>query len=122
MSHVNPIPVLLYVEDEPLIQELVQDALTEAGFAVETVLTGAEAVAILEDRSQDLAALITDVHLPSGPDGWDVARRARELAAALPVVYVTGDSAHEWSSKGVPDRVILLKPFAPARSWWRSPR
>ena len=31
----------------------------------------------------------------------------------MPIVYITGDSTHEWSSKGVPDSVVLLKPFAP---------
>jgi len=31
----------------------------------------------------------------------------------MPIVYITGDGAHEWSSKGVPDSVVLLKPFAP---------
>jgi hypothetical protein len=31
----------------------------------------------------------------------------------MPIVYITGDSTHEWASKGVPDSVVLLKPFAP---------
>jgi hypothetical protein len=31
--------------------------------------------------------------------------------SGLPVVYMSGDSAHEWSANGVPESVILQKPF-----------
>jgi CheY-like chemotaxis protein len=107
--------LLLYVEDEVLIQDVVETALQDGGFKVETVMTGDEAVAVLEARASDFTALITDINLPAGPDGWDVARRARELAPNIPVIYVTGDSAHEWTAKGVPDSLMLTKPFAPAQ-------
>jgi CheY-like chemotaxis protein len=48
-------------------------------------------------------------------DGWDVARRAREMEPEFPVVYMTGDSADDWASKGVPKSILLNKPFAPAQ-------
>ena len=48
-------------------------------------------------------------------DGWDVARHAREGKPDMPVVYMTGDSADEWASKGVPNSILLTKPFAPAQ-------
>ena len=60
-------------------------------------------------------AVITDIKLPDGPDGWEIARRARELVPDIPVIYITGDSTHEWSSKGVPNSVVIAKPFAPAQ-------
>jgi FixJ family two-component response regulator len=56
--------------------------------------------------------LVTDIRLPGESDGWDLARRARELNAQLPVVYVTGDSAADWSVKGVPNSVVIQKPYA----------
>ena len=40
---------------------------------------------------------------------------ARELAPAMPIVYMSGDSTHEWASQGVPGSVMLAKPFAPAQ-------
>lgn len=43
----------------------------------------------------------------------DVARRGRELLNDLPVVYMTGASADAWGSKGVPNSVLINKPFAP---------
>ena len=46
---------------------------------------------------------------------WDVARRAREKIPTLPVVYVTGDSAHEWAAQGVPNSVMISKPFVAAQ-------
>ena len=47
--------------------------------------------------------LIIDLNLGEGPDGWAVARLARQLMPALPVVYVSAASEHEWTSMGVPN-------------------
>jgi DNA-binding response OmpR family regulator len=47
--------------------------------------------------------------------GWDVARRAREIFPNMPVVYMTGAAADQWPSHGVPNSVLLQKPFAPAQ-------
>ena len=48
-------------------------------------------------------------------DGWEVARHAREMDPAFPVVYMSGDSAEDRVSKGVAESIMLTKPFAPAR-------
>jgi CheY-like chemotaxis protein len=106
---------LLYVEDEVLIQDVLASALIEAGFQVLTVGTGAEALEALQGRAHEFGGLITDINLGSGPDGWEVARRARELISGLPVVYVSAASQHDWTSKGVPQSVMIAKPFAPAQ-------
>ena len=47
--------------------------------------------------------------------GWDVARHAREIDAGFPVVYMTGANADDWASKGVPNSILLSKPFAQAQ-------
>jgi len=49
-----------------------------------------------------------------GPNGWEVAHPAREKFAGLAVVYVTGDSATEWTTNGVPQSTVLQKLFASA--------
>ena len=60
--------------------------------------------------------LVLDIKLGTdGIKGWDVARRARAVNPALPVVYITGGNADEWSVHGVPDSILLNKPFAPAQ-------
>jgi len=66
-------------------------------------------------RRPPLRALVTDVQLGPGPSGWEIAKRARELHPEIPVVYVTGTAAAEWSSKGVPNSLIIQKPFAAAQ-------
>jgi DNA-binding response OmpR family regulator len=48
-------------------------------------------------------------------DGWEIAERAREIDPEFPIVYMTGGDADEWASKGVPNSVLLTKPFAPAQ-------
>lgn len=107
--------LLLYVEDEVLLQEVLIAALTDAGYEVLAVTTGDEGIETLQSRSGELRGLITDINLGTGPDGWDVARRARELTSGLPVLYVSGASHQDWTSKGVPDSVMIIKPFAPAQ-------
>jgi CheY-like chemotaxis protein len=47
--------------------------------------------------------------------GWELAKRLREKEPALPVVYVTASAAEEWASHGVPESVLIAKPFAPAQ-------
>jgi DNA-binding response OmpR family regulator len=108
-------PVLLYVEDEFLIQEMLVTALEEAGFHVLVANDGNHALEILASPEQALNGLITDINLGAGPDGWDVSRAARELTSGLPVVYVSAASEHEWTSRGVPSSVMITKPFVPAQ-------
>ena len=108
-------PVLLLVEDEVLIQEMLAAEFADTGFEAVVASDGNRALAELEADAARFKAVVTDIKLGEGPDGWDVARRARELVADMPVVYITGDSTHDWSSKGVPDSVVIAKPFAPAQ-------
>ena len=105
----------IVVEDEALIQLAVEDALTEGGFTVTLASSGEQAMAILNAEGAHFRALITDVNLAGQLMGWDVARRAREINDELPVIYMTGASAHDWASKGVPNSMLLSKPFAPAQ-------
>jgi DNA-binding NtrC family response regulator len=107
--------LLLLVEDEPLIIDVLEDALTESGYEVVKAKNGKQALEAIEENASGFRAIVTDIKLGRGPDGWAVAQRARELIPQMPVVYMSGDSAHEWASKGVPGSVILAKPFAPAQ-------
>lgn len=106
---------LLVVEDDHGVQQMLHTELTDAGFQVITASNGTQAIMQLEGKAAQLRAIITDIRLGTGPDGWEVARHARELIPDIPVVYATGDSADEWSSKGVPKSVVILKPFSPAQ-------
>jgi len=108
-------PTVVVVDDEPMVAQLIQDALEEAGFQVVLALDCDGAIAVVESHLDDLAGIVTDVNLGAGPTGWDVAAKAREMIPTLPVIYVTGDSGHLWPSHGVPQSVIITKPFAAAQ-------
>jgi DNA-binding response OmpR family regulator len=104
------LPVLL-VEDDVLVQDLIREGLEDAGYRVIQMEDAASAMAVIEQEAA-LAGMVTDVNLGSGLKGWDIARVAREKHHDLPIVYVSGDSAHDWTSHGVPHSVMVPKPFA----------
>jgi CheY-like chemotaxis protein len=113
---VEELLVVLLVEDDQSIQAIVQEILTDGGFEIAIASSGEEAVGLLEAALTKYRALVTDINLGGGNmDGWEVARRAREKNAEFPIVYMTGDSADEWASNGVPNSILLSKPFAPAQ-------
>ena len=111
----NELPVLLVVEDEYPIQDIVEDALTEGGFAADLLSSGEEALTLFRGRLKNYKALVTDVALKGRLNGWEVAAQIREVDPGFPVVYMSGAHADEWASKGVPNSIMLTKPFAPAQ-------
>ncbi|MBA5955886.1 heavy metal response regulator transcription factor [Pseudomonas lactis] len=102
---------LLVAEDEPKIGIYLQQGLVEAGFTVDRVVTGTEALHQALSETYDL--LILDVMMP-GVDGWEVIRGVRASGSSVPVLFLT-------ARDGVDDRVkglelgaddYLVKPFA----------
>jgi DNA-binding response OmpR family regulator len=101
---------VLLVEDDVLLAFPVEQALLEGGHEVEVVYGANDALNLLH-RDRVFDALVTDIRLGTGPDGWEVARRARQLSAGIRVVYMTADSAASWEANGVPESVMLRKPY-----------
>ena len=95
---------------------MIEEALTDGEFETTIASSGEQAIGLLDAEEPEFRALVTDINLGKGVrDGWAVARHARENKPDLPIVYMTGDSADEWPSKGVPNSILLTKPFAPAQ-------
>jgi len=107
--------VILVIEDDEAIQTVVEDALSEAGFEPAIAASGEEALTLLKGTRSIYRALVLDISLRGRVDGWEVAQQAREIDPEFPVVYMSGKSAAEWPSKGVPNSIMLEKPFAPAQ-------
>jgi CheY-like chemotaxis protein len=108
--------VILVIEDDQAIQSVVKEALRDGGFEAAIAASGEEAATLLKGHDNGkYRALVTDINLRGGTDGWEVARLAREIDPAFPVVYMTGAAADQWASQGVPNSVLLAKPFAPAQ-------
>lgn len=102
---------LLVAEDEPKTGIYLQQGLTEAGFTIDRVVTGTDALQQALSEAYDL--LILDVMMP-GLDGWEVLRMIRAAGKDVPVLFLT-------ARDGVDDRVkglelgaddYLVKPFA----------
>ena len=109
------VSVILVIEDDETIQMLAEDALTDAGFEPAVTPSGEEALTLLMGRKGNYRALVTDISLRGKIDGWEVAQRVREIDPEFPIVYVSGVSAADWPSKGVPNSIMLAKPFAPVQ-------
>jgi len=114
-SGVEELPVIMVVEDDQLVQTMVEAALADGGFEPAIAASGEEAVTLLMGRLTKYRALVTDINLRDSMDGWEVAKRAREIDPEFPVVYMSGAHAEDWASKGVPNSIMLAKPFAPAQ-------
>lgn len=108
-------PLVLIVEDDYPLQGVVEDFLREGGFETHALSSGEEALTLFRGKVAQYRALVTDVNLKGRLSGWEVARRIREVAADFPVVYMTGAAVGEWTSQGVPNSILLQKPFAPAQ-------
>ncbi|UPK31466.1 response regulator [Bradyrhizobium sp. 195] len=110
----EPLKILI-AEDDFQIREMLEDALSEGGFLPEVLSSAEDAVTLLKGEIASFRALVTDVNLKGTMTGWDLARIARERDPAFPVVYMTGTAADDWARFGVPNSILLTKPFAPAQ-------
>jgi CheY-like chemotaxis protein len=103
---------ILVVEDEVLIGEMVADALEEQGFDVFVASNAADALRHIESGAR-VDALFTDVHLPGGMDGSELATRVRSLRPDMPIVYASGRWHPTDQARLVPRSVFLSKPYDP---------
>lgn len=92
-----------------------RDALEAGGYSVVDAVNGEDAMKILDERAGEFAGVITDIRMGSGPTGWEVGKHARKLRGDMPVLYTTTDSGEQWPSEGVPNSLLVQKPYAPAQ-------
>jgi CheY-like chemotaxis protein len=103
---------VLVVEDEILVRDMIAEELRDAGFSVLEAADGEVASRFLT-ASESVDVLFTDIRLPGQLDGWAIARRARQVRAALPVIYATGYTVDR--SAEVPGAIFLNKPYQPSQ-------
>ena len=104
---------VLVVDDEPTVRMLVTELLGDLGYTALEAETGAEALEILRDASR-IDLLVTDVGLPGGMNGRQVADAARGLRPALPILFITGYAENAVVGDGPlePGMALIAKPFA----------
>jgi CheY-like chemotaxis protein len=105
-------PVVLVVEDDDQVRDYAVEVLREAGFAVLSARDADEALRLLENDGA-IEVLFTDVLIPGGIDGFELARQAREMHPRLAVVYATGfaEAADQLAPAHAVDR-LLRKPYS----------
>ncbi|HME69283.1 MAG TPA: ATP-binding protein [Myxococcota bacterium] len=104
---------VLVVEDEPMIRMLLVESLREQGFTAVEAEDGASALSVL--RSIALVdVLVTDVGLPGGVNGRQVAEAARAERPNLEILFITGYAESAVVSGHLPSRMhVMTKPFVP---------
>ncbi|POR65188.1 response regulator [Pseudomonas syringae] len=104
---------ILVVDDEPAVRLLITELLEDLGYIVLQAERGADALTILQSKAA-IDLLITDVGLPGGMNGRQVADAARDVRPDLKILFVTGYAenaalAHDTLEPGMH---VLPKPFA----------
>ena len=82
-------PVILIVDDEPLLRMLAAEIVEEAGFVSLEAKNADEAVVILEARS-DIVLLLTDINMPGSMDGLKLAHAVRNRWPPIKIIVVSG--------------------------------
>lgn len=101
---------ILVVDDEVLIRMTVTEELSDAGYTCLEAANGSEAVALLAEHP-DVSLLVTDLGLPGGMNGRDVAETARETNPDLPVLFITGYSDQGALDGDMQRAAVMAKPF-----------
>ncbi len=103
---------VLVVDDEPTVRMLVSDVLQDLGYAAIEALDGAAGLRVLQSDAR-IDLLITDVGLPGGMNGRQVADAGRDLRPGLKVLFITGYAENAALGHGHldPGMHVMTKPF-----------
>ncbi|WP_394269436.1 cell cycle two-component system response regulator CpdR [Qipengyuania sp.] len=100
---------ILLAEDDQAMRTYLERALVKAGYHVDAVDRGTEAVPLLETQGYDL--LLSDIVMPE-MDGIELAQRCNEISPQTKVMFITGFAAVTLkASREQPQAKVLSKPF-----------
>ena len=102
---------ILVVEDNPLVGQMASAMLSSMGYSAVVVIDASSAIAEME-RGDPISLLLTDILLPGGMTGIDLARQARRRWPDLPILFMSGfaDPSLVPDDFGTNTR-LLRKPF-----------
>lgn len=107
-SCVSATPLLiLVVEDEPLLRQLAVDYLEDSGFAVLEAATVREAIDVIQAATSKIDLVFSDIQMPGGLDGCDLARWVWANRPGLPVILASGRVLDD----DLPDDLCRLAPI-----------
>jgi PAS domain S-box-containing protein len=104
---------VLVIDDEAVVRMLVVDILEELGYVALEAGDGPEGLEVLRSKAR-VDLLITDVGLPGGLNGRQVAEAARAMRPELKVLFITGYAEHAVLNHSHldPGMQVVTKPFA----------
>ncbi len=100
---------VLVAEDDAEVREVAAEMLRDAGFRVLAAADGRQALALLE-RGEQVDVLFSDVVMPGGISGLDLARLARRMRPSIGVLLASGYAA-EAVGRDAPEFELLAKPY-----------
>jgi CheY-like chemotaxis protein len=83
-------PIVLVVEDEPLIRIMLVDALEDAKFSALEAADGDHAIRLLEQHAPRVRAVVTDINLPGSTNGILLAKHAKAYWPEVHIVIISG--------------------------------
>jgi DNA-binding NtrC family response regulator len=103
-------PVVLLVEDEPMVREMIAFELDLAGFRVLEAASAEDGLRLLSEQGS-IDLLFTDIRLP-GKNGWQLAVEVRGVHPGVPILYASGYSD---VSQPLDRSKFLQKPYRPSQ-------
>jgi len=107
---------VLVVEDEAVLRKLVREILEAGGYRVVDAASGQEALRAWEKQGKNVDLLLTDMSMPDGMSGRDLAAKLQEDNPRLPVIFSSGygQEGFERGHHAGPGQTFLFKPYHPA--------
>jgi CheY-like chemotaxis protein len=107
---------ILHVEDEPVLRQLVRDVLSQYKYNILEAGTGVEALKVWDENDGRVDLLLTDMVMPEGMTGRELAHQLRKRKPDLRVIYTSGYTLKTFSKEhNEDDTVWLEKPYQPSQ-------
>ena len=103
---------ILLVDDDDFVRRYAEEALLQLGYRVVAAASGPQALEALQSKD-DIELLFTDIVMPGGMTGRQLAERVREVKPEIPVLFTSGYSDNVIVHRGRldPNVHLLAKPY-----------
>jgi two-component system, cell cycle sensor histidine kinase and response regulator CckA len=106
--------IILLVEDEPVLRELARTVLSSYDYTVIEASNGVEALRVFQEHEGKIDLLLTDMVMPEGMTGRDLAGQLKTQKPELKIIYTSGYSADVMGEEGdIANAMFLQKPYPP---------
>jgi CheY-like chemotaxis protein len=104
---------ILVVEDEPVLRDLAHVILEECGYQILEAGSGREALGMWEQHKDDIDLVLTDMVMPEGVSGMDLAQQLLLTRPDLKVIFASGYSMDDLDTAFIRNgqAVFLQKPY-----------